>query len=49
MKRIRSLMAMPAPANGDRGNGPAVGTRRTINGQLAEWDGRGWLAVGGGR
>lgn len=25
--------------------GPAVGTRRTINGQLAEWDGKGWLAV----
>lgn len=28
-----------------RGSGPAVGTRRTINGQLAEWDGRGWLPV----
>lgn len=24
---------------------PAPGTRRTINGQLAEWDGRGWKAV----
>jgi hypothetical protein len=27
------------------GGGPAVGTRRTISGQLAEWDGRGWLPV----
>jgi len=25
--------------------GPAVGTRRTINGKLAEWDGTGWVAV----
>jgi hypothetical protein len=25
--------------------GPAPGTRRTIRGQLAEWDGRGWLPV----
>jgi hypothetical protein len=25
--------------------GPAVGTRRTINGQLGEWDGKGWKAV----
>lgn len=29
--------AAPAP--------PTVGERRTINGQLAEWDGKGWLAV----
>ena len=27
------------------GGGPAVGERRTIDGQLAEWDGQGWLAV----
>jgi hypothetical protein len=31
------------PATG----GPRVGEQRTINGQLAEWDGRGWLAVSG--
>jgi hypothetical protein len=28
-----------------QGGGPAVGTQRTINGQLARWDGRGWLPV----
>lgn len=27
------------------GKGPAVGEVRTINGQRAQWDGRGWLAV----
>jgi hypothetical protein len=27
------------------GSGPAKGSRRTINGQPAEWDGRGWVAV----
>lgn len=25
--------------------GPSIGERRTINGQLAEWDGKGWKAV----
>jgi len=25
--------------------GPKVGERRTVNGQLAEWDGKGWKAV----
>jgi hypothetical protein len=29
----------------DTSTGPAPGTRRTINGQLAEWDGTGWLPV----
>lgn len=28
-------------------SGPAVGERRLINGQPAEWDGKGWKAVGG--
>jgi hypothetical protein len=28
-----------------RANGPKVGERRRINGQLAEWDGKGWKAV----
>ena len=27
------------------GNGPQVGERRTIGGQLGEWDGQGWVAV----
>jgi hypothetical protein len=48
----------PAPAPSGRGagsgrgaapskaTGPAKGTRRTVNGQLAEWDGQGWVAVG---
>lgn len=26
-------------------SGPTIGERRTINGQLAEWDGRGWKAI----
>jgi hypothetical protein len=28
-----------------RSSGPAVGTRAVINGQNAEWDGQGWVAV----
>jgi hypothetical protein len=35
-----------APGYGVPVGGPPVGTRRTINGKLAEWDGTGWVAVG---
>ena len=37
-----------APPQNDRTTttGPTVGERRTVNGQLAEWDGRGWRKVG---
>lgn len=35
--------ASPYPGTG--GGGPTVGERRVINGQRAEWDGRGWKAV----
>lgn len=28
-------------------SGPAIGERRMINGQQAEWDGKGWLPTGG--
>ena len=40
-----------APGGGAPGASAAglpVGTRRMINGQLAEWDGQGWVAAGGG-
>lgn len=47
--------SMGASGGGSRGagagpgpSGPQVGERRTINGQLGEWDGRGWKPVGGG-
>lgn len=33
------------PRIGAPREGPAVGTQRTINGTLAEWDGQGWVAV----
>jgi hypothetical protein len=45
LKAIVAVMSDGEPA----GNGPGVGERRMINGQLGEWDGRGWLPVGGGR
>lgn len=34
-----------APAGRGGGAGPHVGERRSINGQLGEWDGRGWKPV----
>jgi hypothetical protein len=36
-----------APPGPGAGGAPPVGTRRTINGQLAEWDGTGWRPVRG--
>jgi hypothetical protein len=37
---IPETPAAPPPSTG-----PAIGERRTINGQLGEWDGKGWKAV----
>lgn len=56
MSRIRSIMNMPASnvapppvapaARNTGGNKPAVfGELRTVNGVMARWDGRGWIAV----
>jgi len=45
LKAIVAVMSDGEPG----GNGPRPGERRMINGQLGEWDGRGWLPVGGGR
>ena len=51
-RRIGGLFALnvlTVNRRGGKGNGnatgPAAGTRRTINGQPAEWDGQGWLPV----
>lgn len=33
------------PADAAPASGPSVGTRRLINGQLGEWDGKGWKPV----
>jgi hypothetical protein len=42
----RLLAGKPAADQGVADQkGPAVGTRRTINGKLAEWDGTGWVPV----
>lgn len=38
----------PVAAGSGGGSGPQIGERRMINGQLGEWDGRGWKAVSGG-
>jgi len=35
--------AAGADAGAGAGAGPAVGTTRMINGQRAQWDGKGWL------
>lgn len=35
----------PSPPSARVGSGPTVGTIRTINGQRARWDGKGWLPV----
>ena len=35
----------PTPATGGASRGPAIGSVRIINGQQAQWDGHGWLAV----
>ncbi len=47
MKRASGAAYEPPPdANlGGAKSGPAVGERRVVNGQLAEWDGKGWKAV----
>lgn len=45
LRRVAKTMGTEIPEPGGSGNGPAVGTLRTINGQLASWDGRGWKAV----
>jgi hypothetical protein len=37
--------ASAATVGGGATQGPKAGERRTINGQLAEWDGKGWLPV----
>jgi hypothetical protein len=37
--------AANTPPSVGAGSGPAVGTLRTINGQRARWDGKGWLPV----
>lgn len=52
LKRIvdamdRGLRALNSDGgtNGGATSGPPVGTRRMINGQMGEWDGKGWKAV----
>jgi hypothetical protein len=47
-QHLKAIAAVFSDGDGAN-NGPQVGERRTINGQLGEWDGKGWLAVGGGR
>jgi hypothetical protein len=40
------LAKLPNPWSGDKKpTGPKVGERRSINGQMAQWDGQGWVAV----
>ncbi|MES2958115.1 MAG: hypothetical protein V4792_08000 [Pseudomonadota bacterium] len=40
------LSKIPNPwGGGDKPAGPKVGERRSINGQMAQWDGQGWVAV----
>jgi hypothetical protein len=39
--------ASKARSGGGEAGMPAVGEQRTINGKLAQWDGKGWLEVGG--
>jgi hypothetical protein len=48
-KHLKAIVAVMSDGEPAGGNGPRIGERRTINGQLGEWDGRGWLPVGGGR
>jgi hypothetical protein len=51
LKRIRDKMGLvyqndqPSRKPKNTTDGPTVGERRTINGQVGEWDGQGWKAV----
>lgn len=44
--KARAAGTAPAPTKAAPAAGPKIGELRTVNGQRARWDGKGWLPVG---
>ena len=45
VSQFRARQPRTRTVTSDAGTGPRIGERRTINGQLGEWDGTGWASV----